>query len=703
MSEASNPVVRPGRRPVMLAFVALLLVALGATIVIFRFVASERERDMQAWQIRLGIVADSRTAAVEDWLKGEFGAIRELADNGSLQIYMTELSLAGGDRNQVTAEPAQIAYLRNLLIATAEREGFSTEVSDSAVNANVPRRGLGGIAVLDAKGVVMVATPGMAPLDGAIRDFLNGRRPNERALMDALAGPGGVAVIGFAEPVFGVQADRQSPAIGTIFGLRAMSPALAGRLVQPGETENTAETLLVRRVGARIDYLGGLRDGAPPLGRTLAADTPNLDAAFAIDHPGGFAERIDYAGHKVLVVARQLSVASWTLLRKVDSSEALMETERRSRLLLWTLLGALSLASLAIVAVWWKATGLKAAEDADRYRLLADRFGRLSGFLRHVTNGQPTNIFAVDSDDRLTFANSRAVAGFGMQPEEVVGKSMAAVFGPAEAGVMAPLNRQALQAMQPVESVRPVQTPAGERTIKSDHIPLALDDRERGVLIVQEDITDIMLERARREDVLRQLVATLVSLIDRRDPFASHHSARVAEVSTAIATEMNLPPVMVDTVGIVARLMNLGKIAVPPELLTKMGPLDEDERQRIQESIHAGADLLDNVPFDGPVVESLHQLREHYDGSGEPRGLRSEAILLPARIVAVANAFIGMVSPRAWRPPLALDLAAQQLLGEAGQRYDRAVVIALINVLENRDGKRRWAHFATAPRASQPS
>jgi hypothetical protein len=97
-------------------------------------------------------------------------------------------------------------------------------------------------------------------------------------------------------------------------------------------------------------------------------------------------------------------------------------------------------------------------------------------------------------------------------------------------------------------------------------------------------------------------------------------------------------------------MMNVGKILVPSDVLTRTEALGEAELQQIRNSIQASAELLQGVEFDGPVVETLRQLQENWDGSGAPRGLAGEEILLPARIVSVANAFVAMISPRAWRP-----------------------------------------------------
>ncbi len=139
--------------------------------------------------------------------------------------------------------------------------------------------------------------------------------------------------------------------------------------------------------------------------------------------------------------------------------------------------------------------------------------------------------------------------------------------------------------------------------------------------------------------------------------------------------------------------MNVGKILVPEQVLTRTGDLSAGEIRQIRDSIQAGADLLRGIEFDGPVVETLQQSPERWDGSG-PRGLAGEAIILPARIVAVANAFVALVSARAHRPGLGFDAAIDTLLKETGAALDRRVVASLISVLDSRGGRADWAEYA---------
>jgi HD-GYP domain-containing protein (c-di-GMP phosphodiesterase class II) len=233
--------------------------------------------------------------------------------------------------------------------------------------------------------------------------------------------------------------------------------------------------------------------------------------------------------------------------------------------------------------------------------------------------------------------------------------------------------------------------------LRSEHIPLKQrSGATAGVLTVEHDITDVVTEREKRARTLQNLVKTLVGVVDRRDPFAANHSTRVARVARAVAREMGLTETEMDTAESAANLLNLGKIMIPPEVLAKAGDLTEEERRLLRNSVQVSADIIQDIEFDGPVVETLRQAQERWDGSGQPRGLKGEEILITARIIGVANALIGMISDRAFRQGMSMDAAIEILFKEAGKAYDRRVVAALVNYLDNRDGRAQLADMTTA-------
>ena len=684
-------------RTVIAMAAALVLAAVIGVAGVFWFVESERQRELAAWQIRLGIVADSRAAAVSEWLDQQFGALRELSENASLQLYMTELALFQGDRAQITDETAQAQYLENLLIAAADRTGFTAPERGPDVAANVARVGLAGLALVDATGAVLVATPGMPPLAGRLRRFVDETPKGERGLLDLHAGVADAPGIGFLAPVFAVQGGEEgSDLVGRVVGVKLVGRDFYDRLKQPGTVQQSAETVLVRASGATIDYLSPLSDGTAPLKRSLAADTPDLAAARLLAKAGGFGMFRDYKGDEVLATSRPIAGVPWSLIRKIDRAEALAETDRRLTTLLVVLLLVIGVVAVTVVAVWRHGTSVRAAQAAQRYRISSERFRNLTKFMRLVTDGQPTVITAVDESDRYTFANKQAGDQAGIAPDDMLGKTMASVLGPARAKAFEEVNRRTLQEQTRITETHVFDDDDGAAHVaRSDHIPLQGDrDYPPGVLMIVDDITDLVNERARRERIMRQLVTTLVAVVDRRDPYSANHSERVAEVARAIAEEMGLEPVEAETAEIAGALMNLGKIMVPSEVLTKTDTLTEEEFQMIRDSVLHSAEMLSAVEFDGPVTTTIEQIQEQVDGGGRPRGLSADDILMAARVVAIANAFVGMTSSRAYREGMPVDEAAQRLIADTGTKYDRRPAAALLNIIDNRGGKERWAHFA---------
>ncbi len=693
---------KPPRRTELTFGIVVIGLAIAAVIgvgLVNRFLNAEGARDLRAWQVRLGIVADSRLAAVDGWIEQQFTNLTALAQNASLQIYMTEISLAGGDKTKATEAAAQAGYLRNLLVVAAARGGFGGRPTGPDVNANVKRVGVAGLALVDTGGKMVVATPDMPPLEGVLHDFVATAPRGQRAATSLYLGPAGNPSMAFAAPIFAVQSEgAASQQIGTVLGVKEIESELYPLLRQPGAVEKTAETILVQSNGTVVEYLSPLMDGTPPLSRKLAADTPKLAEAFAIANPGGFAaNRFDYRDKKVLVTSRALTLVPWTLIHKVDQDEALADSDARRNWLKTVLLLAIALVAAAILAVWWQGSSRRAREAADKFEALATRFENQSRFLQLVTDSQPNSIFIIEESGKLRFANRTAAERAGAPAADLIGKNLGAVFGPDEAKRYLRYSRRAVETNAPVAAVDRVEIGDETRVLQAEHIPLAKTETEpAGILVVERDITAAVTERERRERTLHQLVKTLVAVVDRRDPFAAHHSVRVAMVARAIAEEMGLDPITIETAEIVGNLMNLGKILVPEGVLTKVGQLSEDEMRRVRDSLQTTADLLAGIEFDGPVVEALRQLQEHWDGTGKPRGLKGEAIVLPARIVSVSNAFVAMVSPRAYRPGIGFDQASETLMSQVNKVFDRRVMAALANYLDNRGGRERWADFSRA-------
>ncbi len=698
ISKAPSPAFRESNAILTMALggCVLAVAAIAAFILVLRFADSERDRDLRVWQTRLGIIAETRAGAVDSWLSAQFAELKQLADNQSLQLYMTELADKQDGAPGVTRGLAESGYLRNLLTVIADRSGFTAPVAGPKVNANVRRLGAAGIALVGADGRTLVATGGMPPLDGRLRRFLSTAPAGEPALLDMHGGATGAPSMAFSVPVFAVQGGGTRE-IGRIIGVRG-TDALMPLLEQPGAVWRNAEAVLVRRNGGLIEYLSPTANGRGPLARSMAADTAGLAARFAIERPGGFAQKSDYRNISVLVTARRITGAPWALMYKIDRDEALAESDDRLSRLIAILGLVIALVVLAILVAWRHGASQRSARIAGLYGDLARKLEAQSRLLRVVTDSQPSPMFIVDSDGVYQFANRAAAFGAGMKDDDMIGKSMSSVIGSAEAEKYLRLNRDVLDSGAARSEIRRHGSNGDLRVVQSEHIPVAsVAALPPGVMIVEDDITAAVTERERRERTLAQLIETLLTVVDRRDPYAADHSIRVATVARAVAEEMGLDEIEVGTVETAGRLMNLGKILVPSDILARAGSLSREEIRQVRESIELSAELVEGVEFDGPVVETLRQLRENWDGSGSPSGLAGEDILLTARIVSVANAFVAIISPRAWRAAVSIDEATSLLLAQIGKAFERRVVAALINLLDNRGGVEDWMNYHDAP------
>ena len=180
--------------------------------------------------------------------------------------------------------------------------------------------------------------------------------------------------------------------------------------------------------------------------------------------------------------------------------------------------------------------------------------------------------------------------------------------------------------------------------------------------------------------ILEGIVKTLSKIVETRDPYTSGHEDQVAKIACEIAKEMQLPEEQITAINIAATLHDIGKISVPTEILTKPGLLSDLEREIIKTHCKVARDILVNIEFPYPVGEIIFQHHERIDGSGYPRGLVGDAIVLEARIIGVADVIDAMASYRPYRPALGVDAAVAEIVRFKGVAYDAAVVDAYLKV-----------------------
>lgn len=189
-------------------------------------------------------------------------------------------------------------------------------------------------------------------------------------------------------------------------------------------------------------------------------------------------------------------------------------------------------------------------------------------------------------------------------------------------------------------------------------------------------------ERLRRN--LEATVAAFAAAIELNDPGNGSHGRRVAALAHAIGQDLPLSPDQLEGTRLAALIHDLGSFKIPVEVLVKPGKLSAVERLLVQSHPEVAHRILQGIEFPWPIAEIILQHHERIDGTGYPRGLPGSAMLLEARILAVADAMEAMLSDRPYRPSLGVEAALNELIQYRGTSYDPAVVDACARLFAER-------------------
>jgi HD-GYP domain-containing protein (c-di-GMP phosphodiesterase class II) len=183
--------------------------------------------------------------------------------------------------------------------------------------------------------------------------------------------------------------------------------------------------------------------------------------------------------------------------------------------------------------------------------------------------------------------------------------------------------------------------------------------------------------------VKRGLISTVQALaatIELRDPYTATHQRRVADVAVGIGRLLDLSASQLCGLDLASTIHDIGKLGVPAEILAKPGRITTLEYELIKGHAAAGAEIVRCVEFPWPIRDIIWQHHERMDGSGYPRGLKGDEIVLEARILAVADVTEAMTSHRPYRRALGLDAALAEIESGSGTRYDARCVDACLKL-----------------------
>lgn len=191
------------------------------------------------------------------------------------------------------------------------------------------------------------------------------------------------------------------------------------------------------------------------------------------------------------------------------------------------------------------------------------------------------------------------------------------------------------------------------------------------------------------------VVAALMAALAAKDPVTSAHTERCSLYAARLAAELELNEEDTSIVRLAALLHDIGKLAVPDEVLFKPGPLNEDEWARMKRHPTAALLMLAHIHSISDAIPAILHHHEHFDGSGYPDGLAGSDIPIPSRILLVTDAFDAMTTDRPYRRAMPVDAAIAELKRHSGNQFDPVIVAAFLKIIEG-DGPIH-THLGEAP------
>ncbi len=314
----------------------------------------------------------------------------------------------------------------------------------------------------------------------------------------------------------------------------------------------------------------------------------------------------------------------------------------------------------------------RAAESEERYT-------RLLGTMSEV-------VFEVSTEGTILYLSPGIRSLTSLPVESLVGRDFRSLFPGAD-------HSHFLRALEAAETLETATVefpiPLSEETHWLSATISAM--RQNGLLTgirgVARDVTHQRLRDFERKEAIARLrkalggtIQAIMLTVETRDPYTAGHQRRVADLSRAIAATLGLDRETAEGIRIAASIHDLGKIAIPSELLSKPGRLSDVEFSLVRGHPETSYDILKHIDFPWPVAQAVHQHHERLDGSGYPLGLVGDDIILEARIIAVADVIEAMVSHRPYRAALPIEAALEEITGKAGTLYDTDVAAAAVRL-----------------------
>jgi len=214
-------------------------------------------------------------------------------------------------------------------------------------------------------------------------------------------------------------------------------------------------------------------------------------------------------------------------------------------------------------------------------------------------------------------------------------------------------------------------------TNKTDLLYVTNNILKKRNLLYQKKLEDtVAMKTTALQEAMQSIISLLASVVEARDPFTAGHQRRVGNLSAMIAAKMGLDSDTIDYIRIIGYIHDIGKIAIPAEILFKPGNLSWVEMAMIRNHPQTGYDLLEKVGLPEIIGKTICQHHERCDGSGYPNQLMQDEITIEAQIIMISDVIEAMIYPRTYHPAFGLEVALGEINQHSGTLFNPSAVAA---------------------------
>ncbi len=655
-----------------IAVVFILIIAAGSLFFANRNVSKQRADLGRNVEHRLGLVAQGRSEVFAAWLSDLSQRGDRLIKSDLFRLYAAEVDSIPGDlaaifgasdlaeENEGAGLAAQLPMMQNILREFCTYSGFLYA------------------RVLNGDGIAYIATDGHLPPMSETEITLTKTvfKDAEPKFSPLRMTPQGLEMDIYV-PIHPPEGEDKAEPVGVLMMTRQVSGKITELLSNSALSAKGERTRLMQKTDK------GFREVTP----WTAEGFSDVVIDVKLDENGNmlFGRRSSLSTPEQEVFSMGVRVAGpqWWVVQEMDYASATAPTQAYSRTA-YIMAGLVILAILLAAGLaWWVQAGVHNQRTAEQFMALASQIDQQKRFIDSINANIQEFITLKDLDGKYVYVNDAFAQAVGRSEQEILGMDVEAVFGFDTAKRLTGADEAVLEEKGKVIINETIYLQSKRYQFQISKSPYYDSAGEcLGVVEVFRDITDFVAAQEKNKRLIRRAMEALGSTIEAADPYLGGHTKLMAGLAVEVGRVLHLPEIEVAEIETSANLSQIGKMFVPKEILTKPGRLTDEEKEVMETHVEYARRILRDIDIDEGVLRAIYQMNERLDGSGYPKKLEGDDIILSARILSVLNAFCAMIRPRAHRG--AMDpQKVLEILGGMGGKYDSRVLAALAEAIQS--------------------